>query len=218
MDSKTMRKNLPWAFLLLLAAAPSLAQNAGGAHTLRNHFDSDALLREPAFFDFAVLGAPGTADWRVVGGYNPPSAPNHATQTLASRPEDSIAVALRRNAVFRDGVWSLALRHGEGRGGIVFRMTGEKDFLVVLLDLATGEARLSAYRNGRAAELAKATTKFVNEWGVLKISGAGPKISAEWEDKSLLQAIDPNPAAGRAGMATAGPGIVSFDEFILDPK
>ena len=212
-----MRKNLSWAFVLLLAAVPALAQNPGGAQKLRNHFDSDALLREPAFFDFAVLGATGAADWRVVGGFNPPSAPNHATQTLASRPNDSIAAALRRNSSFRDGIWSLALRHGEGRGGIVFRMAGEKDFLVLLLDLTTGEATLSAYRNGRATELAKATTKFRSEWGVLKISAAGPKISAEWEDKPLLQATDPNPAAGRAGMATAGPGIVAFDEFILDP-
>ncbi len=207
-----MRKNLSWAFLLLLAAAPAAAQ------TLRNHFDSDGLLREPAFFDFAVLGAPGAAQWRVVSGYNPPPAPNHVTQILASRPSDSIALALRRNSFFRDGVWSLALSLAQGRGGIVLRMAGEKDFLVLLVDLTAGEARLSAYRNGRATELAKATTKFVNEWGVLKISAVGPKISAEWEDKPLLQAIDPSPSAGRAGMATAGPGIVSFDEFILDPK
>jgi hypothetical protein len=206
-----MRKNLSWVFLLLLAAAPAAAQ------TLRNHFDSDGLLREPAFFDFAVLGAPGEAQWRVVSGYNPPSAPNHVTQILASRPDDSIAVALRRNSFFRDGVWSLALRRGQGSGGIVLRMAGEKDFLVLLVDLATGEARLSSYRNGRAAELAKATAKIAREWGVLKISATGPKISAEWEDRPLLQAVDPYLAAGRSGMATAGRGIAAFDEFVLEP-
>ncbi len=206
-----MRKNISWAFLLLLAAAPAAAQ------TLRNHFDSDGLLREPAFFDFAVLGAPGAAQWRVVSGYNPPSAPNHATQTLASRPDDSIAVALRRNSFFRDGVWSLALSRAQGRGGIVLRMAGERDFLVLLVNLTTGETRLSAYRNGRAAELAKATAKIDREWGVLKITATGPKISAEWEDRPLLQAVDPSPEAGRSGMATAGPGIVAFDEFVLEP-
>jgi hypothetical protein len=152
-----------------------------------------------------------------VSGFNPPSAPNHVTQTLASRPDDSIAVALRRNSSFRDGVWSLALSRAQGRGGIVLRMAGEKDFLVLLVDLATGEARLSAYRNGRATELAKATAKIAREWGVLKISATGPKISAEWEDRPLLQAVDPSPAGGRSGMATAGPGIVAFDEFVLEP-
>lgn len=212
-----MKKNLAWALPLLLAAVCAGAQNTPGAGKLRNHFDSDALLREPAFFDFVVLGAPGAAQWKVVSGYNPPSAPNHATQTLDSRPDDSIAVALRRNSLFRDGVWSLALRHAAGRGGIVLRMKGEKDFLVLLMDLATGDARLSVYRKGRATELAKATATFGGEWGVLRITAAGPKISAEWEDRPLLEAVDPNPAAGRAGMATAGPGIVSFDEFLLEP-
>jgi hypothetical protein len=96
-------------------------------------------------------------------------------------------------------------------------MAGEGDFLVLLVDLANGEARLSCYRKGRAADLAKGALKGRNEWGVLKITAAGPRISAEWDGKPLLEATDPNPAAGRSGMATAGPGVVSFDEFILDP-
>lgn len=217
MNCKPKRRDLAWALLLLLAAVPAGAQNAAGAQKSRNHFDSDALLREPAFFDFAVLGAPGAAQWRVVSGFNTPSAPNYATQTQATRPDESIAAALRRNSLFRDGVWSLSLRRGEGRGGIVLRMAGEKDFLVLLVDLTTGEARLSACRGGKAAELAKGKAKIGSEWGVLKITAAGPKVSAEWNDQPLLQAVDPNPAAGRSGMATAGPGIVSFDEFNLDP-
>ena len=217
MNWKAARKGLSLPLLLLLAAVAARAQTPEGAERLRNHFDSDALLREPAFFDFVVLGSAGAAEWRVVSGFNPPSAPNHATQTIASRPKDSIAAALRRNSLFRDGLWSLALRRGEGHGGIVLRMTGEKDFLVLLVDLATGDARLSAYRNGKASELARGTAKISNEWGVLKIRAAGPKISAEWNDKPLLQADDPGPATGRSGMATAGPGIVAFDEFVLDP-
>jgi hypothetical protein len=200
--------------LLLIFAAAAAAQNA---ERLRNHFDADGLLREPAFFDFLVLGPPGEAEWKVVGGYNPPSAPNHVSQVMPGRPADSIAAALRRNITFRDGAWSLALRRGNGRGGIVFRMTGEGDFLVLLVDLGTGEARLSSYRKGRATDLAKATVKLKNEWGVLKISGAGPRVSAEWDGEPILEATDPNPAAGRSGMATAGPGVVSFDEFILEP-
>ena len=204
------------AVLLLLLAAAGLAQNA---EKLRNHFDSDGLLREPAFFDFLVLGPPGEAEWKVVGGYNPPSAPNHVSQVMPNRPADSIAAAVRRNSVFRDGGWSVAMRQGSGRGGIVFRMAGEGDFLVLLVDLATGEARLSSYRNGRATELAKGSTKGHdhNEWSVLKITATGGKISAQWEGKPLLEATDPNPAAGRSAMATAGPGTVSLDEFVLDP-
>ena len=202
------------ALLLLLLAAGALAQTP---EKLRNHFDADGLLREPAFFDFVVLGPPGEAEWKVVGGYNPPSAPNHVSQVMPARPADSIAVAVRRNSTCRDGAWSIAMRQGKGFGGIVFRMAGEKDFLVLLVDMATGEARLSSYRNGRGTELAKGSSKVRNEWGVLKITAAGPRISAQWDGKPLLEAADPNPAAGKSGMATAGPGVVSFDEFTLEP-
>ena len=190
MNHKPKVRDLSWALLLLLAAVPAGAQNAAGTQKFRNHFDSDALLREPAFFDFVVLGVPGAAQWKVVSGYNPPSAPNHATQTLDSRPDDSIAVALRRNSLFRDGVWSLALRHAAGHGGIVLRMTGEKDFLVLLIDMSTGEARLSSYRKGRGTDLAKGAAKVRNEWGFLKITAAGPRISAQWDGMPLLEATD----------------------------
>jgi hypothetical protein len=136
---------------------------------------------------------------------------------MPDRPADSIAVAIRRNSSFRDGAWSLALHRGSGRGGIVFRMTGEGDFLALLVDLATGEAHLTSWRKGRATELAKGTVKLKNEWDILKISASGPKVSAEMDGEPLLSATDASPAAGRSGMPTAGPGVVSFDEFVLDP-
>ena len=202
------------ATLLLLLAAAGVAQTP---EKLRNHFDSDGVLREPAFFDFVVLGTPGQAAWKVTGGPNPPSAPNHVTQVVPDRPADSIAAAVRRNSTFRDGTWSLAMQRGAGRGGILIRMTPEGDFLLVLVDLASGEARLSSYRKGRATDLAKGSTKMQHEWGVLKVSASGPRVSVQWDEKPLLEATDPNPAAGRSAMATAGPGIVSFDEFILEP-
>ncbi len=211
MKNRLSRRGLPGALLLFLAASFVSAQK------LRNHFDADAPLGEPAFFDFLVLGAPGEAQWKVVAGHNPPSAPNHVSQIITERPPDSIAVAVRRNSAFRDGVWSLALKRAEGRGGIVFRMTSEKNFDVLLVDLASGDARLAFYRNGHATEMARGTAKLANEWGTLAIRAAGPKISAEWDGKPLLEASDPNPAAGRSGMATAGPGVASFDEFVLDP-
>jgi hypothetical protein len=214
MTMTAVKRGACGVLLLVFTAVAAVAQNA---EKLRNHFDADGLLREPAFFDFLVLGPPGEAEWKVLGAYNPPSAPNQVSQVMPARPADSIAVAFRRNISYRDGAWSLALRQGSGRGGIVFRMAGEGDFLVLLVDLATGEARLSSYRKGRATELAKGTRKPKNEWCVLKILAAGPRVTAEWDGESLLEAVDPNPAAGRSGMATAGPGVVSFDEFVLEP-
>src|SRR6266498_1988007 len=121
--------------LLLAAAAFSRAEQ------LRNHFDSDTPGAAPAFFDFFVLGAPAVAQWQVVGSSNPPSAPNVLVQTVKARPADSIAVAVRRNSASRDGVWSVSMIHVAATGGIIFRMSGQKDFLVLLVDTASGEAR-----------------------------------------------------------------------------
>jgi hypothetical protein len=201
--------------LLLAVNLSAAAQGSGTA--IRNHFDSDAQMRAPGFFDFAVLGAPGRADWVVLADFNPPSAPNQVTQTIQDRPADSIAAALRRSVSFVDGRLSIAVKRGGGRGGILFRVASEKDFLVLLVDSASGDARLLSYRGGKPAELAKGQAVFNVEWGVLEISAAGPDIRATWAGKPLLTARDPAPAAGRAGMATAGPGPVSFDEFILEP-
>ncbi|HKA37171.1 MAG TPA: hypothetical protein VKH43_10155 [Thermoanaerobaculia bacterium] len=198
--------------LAFLAAPGAHAQTA-----LRSHFDSDSIGRQPAFFDFVVLGAPGVAGWRVTAGHNPPSAPNFAAQIVPERPGDSIAAAVRRNSSYRDGTWSIAIMREGGQGGIVFRMADEKNFLVLLVDAAGGDATLAAYRNGTRQELAKGKAAIANEWGVLKIAGDGPKIAATWDGKKLLEGTDPSPAAGRSGMATAGHGITSFDEFVLDP-
>ena len=201
----------------LFGALFALAAASARGQVLRNHFESDGLGRPPAFFDFVVLGAPGPAAWRVTGGHNPPSAPNFAAQIVDSRPKDSIAAALRRNSSYRDGKWSIALLNLGGQGGIVFRMADEKNFLVLLVDVTTGDAILASYRDGVRKDLAKGKAATTNEWGILAISAEGPKVVATWDGKPLLQGSDPNPVSGRSGMATAGPGIASFDEFVLEP-
>ena len=200
-----------------LAVLAWLAAGTTSAQTLRSHFDSDSIGRQPAFFDFVVLGAPGAAAWRVTAGHNPPSATNFAAQIVPERPKDSIAAALRRNSSYQDGTWSIAMMREGGQGGVVFRMADEKNFLVLLVDVSGGDATLAAYRNGARQELAKGKAAIANEWGFLKITASGPKISATWDGKALLEGTDPSPTAGRSGMATAGHGITSFDEFVLDP-
>ena len=213
------KTNVLWASLLLLIGSVCAAGAAGAASApkLRNHFDTDSVGGAPGYFDFVVLGSPGAADWRVTGGSNPPSPPNVLGQVLPGRPADSIAVAVRRNAIFRDGSLSVAMQKGFGRGGVVFRMAGEKDFRALLIDLSTGEARLTASEKGRSVELATGKAERKNQWGILSVTAKGPKITAQWDGQPLLEGTDPRPAAGRAGLATAGPGRVFFDEFLLEP-
>ena len=198
------------ALFAILAAAPMFAEK------LRMHFDADSAGRPPGFFDLLVWGAPGEAEWLVLGDVNPPSTPNRLIQTIDSRPAGSIAVALRRSYVFQDGDISVGLRRGTGHGGLVFRAAGEKDFLVLLVDVSSGEARLSSWAGGKATELARGKAEIDHEWGTLAVTAAGSSLTARWNGKTLLTATDPHPVAGRVGLATTGPGQTSFDELVFD--
>ncbi|MDQ2870921.1 MAG: hypothetical protein M3S32_09280 [Acidobacteriota bacterium] len=202
-------------FALTLA---TLLPAAALGEKLRNHFDSDAFMREPAFFDFVALGAPGETSWKVVAEFNPPSAPNAISQVVSSRPAESIGAALRRTVTLRDGTLLLGIKKTPGIGGIVFRLADEKNYLAVLIDPVTGQARLLQSRAGRTTELARATSETPREWGVLTVELSGSRVAAAWEGKPLFEAQDAAPAAGRVGIATAGPGIMTFDEFVIDGK
>ena len=200
----------------LALATALLAAPHASAEKLRTHFDTDSAGRAPGFFDLVVWGAPGNADWIVLGDVNPPSTPNKLIQTIGNRPAGSMAIALRRKYEFRDGEVSVGLRRGGGQSGIALRASGEKDFLLVLVDGTSGEARATSWVDGKATDLARGKAVIDHEWGTLKIKASGPSIEAFWNGKPLLTATDPHPMAGRVGLATAGPGQASFDELVFD--
>jgi hypothetical protein len=205
--------------LVALAALVVLAAPAAGAEKIRNHFDSDSMMRPPGFFDLVILGAPGAASeakWLVLVDNNPPSAPNKLAQVNTQRPEDSIAAALRRNVSFQDGTVSTFVKKGAAREGLVLRMRDEKNFLVLLVD-ASGEVVLSAFANGKATELGRGRKDLVRPWEEYSVKAEGPQLTVSFNDEKLFEARDPHPVAGRTGLATSGPGEASFDEFIIDP-
>lgn len=205
-------RNTFWSF----GMAALLVTGSLRAEKIRNHFDSDAAGRPPGFFEAAVWGSPGEARWLVLADVNTPSAPNKLIQTVATRRPESIAVALRRTYTLLDGQVALGLRKGAGQGGLVFRAAGEKDFLLLIVDLVSGDARLLSYRAGKPTELARGKAPIDREWSTVSVAASGSAITARWNGAPLLEATDPRPVAGRLGAATIGPGSVSFDEFVFE--
>src|ERR1700730_7943446 len=134
--------------LLALSAPPALAEK------VRNHFDSDSVMRPPGFFDLAILGSPGPAKWLILTDVNPPSAPNRLVQVEMSRPADSLVAALRRNYAFQDGAASTFVKQGAVPERLIVRLKDEKNFLVLLID-SSGGVVLSSYRDGAATELGR---------------------------------------------------------------
>lgn len=209
---RTRPRSAAWAVpaLLLLCAAPARAEK------IRNHFDTDSVMRAPGFFDPVVLGAPGPARWLILTDLNPPSAPNRLVQVERARPPDSIAAVLRRNTSFRDGTVSTFIRGGSGREGMILRMRDEKRFLILLVD-ASGDVALSAYADGKSRELGRGHAAFARPWEKFSVTASGPELSVFFNDQKLFDARDPEPASGRTGLATTGPGEASFDEFVIEP-
>jgi hypothetical protein len=206
---KTSRARIATFFALSLAAALP-------ADTLRNHFDSDGMMRPPGFFDFVVVGSQGNARWLILSDTNPPSAPYIVSQTELTRPADAIAMALRRNQAFQDGSIATFVKRSAGRAGLVLRMSDERNFLVLLVNTATGEAVLSSYRDGKPSELGRGQASLARAWEEFGVTASGAKVTVLFNDVKLFEAIDPAPASGRTGLATAGPGDARFDEFVID--
>lgn len=190
---------------------------AGGAETIRNHFDFDSIMRAPGFFDLEVLGpAPAPARWIVLTDVNPPSTPNKLAQVEAKRPDDSIAAAVRRTYAFDDGRVTTFVKRGGSRAGLLLRMTDEKNFLVLLVDTMSGDVVLTAWRGGKPEELGRGHAAFSREWEKFGVDARGTALTVLFEDKPLFQANDSKPAIGRTGLVAAGPGEASFDEFVLE--
>jgi hypothetical protein len=211
MMKKTRRPLLAALLAGILSAAAALAGDG-----VRNHFDTDTAGRPPGFFDLVVVGAPGPARWLILTDLNPPSAPNRLSQVNQGRPVDSIAAAIRRSYVFQDGTVSTFVKRGAGLEGLILRMADEKNFLVLLVDSGSGETVLSAYRDGKATELGRGHARMERGWEKFSVVAAGPTLTVSFNDEKLFEAKDPKPATGKTGLAAAGPGEASFDEFVLE--
>jgi hypothetical protein len=187
------------------------------AEELRNHFDSDAMMRPPAFFDLVILGDTGAdsaAKWLVLVDKNPPSAPNALVQTSANRSDSSIAAALRRSVAFQDGTVSTFVKKAPGHSGLVLRFVDEKNFLLVLADTSTGEIVVTQYVDGQPSELGRGGQgAFARGWEQIGAVLAGPSVAVTLNEKKIFEATDPKPASGRVGLATKGPGEARFDEL-----
>jgi hypothetical protein len=202
------------AVLAALAGPAALA----APEKVRNHFDSDAPFRPPAFFELVELGSQFGAEWTVIADENPPSTPNVVSQTFLKRPPNSIAAALRRNVRLTDGILSVGIKKLSGHAGLVFRVTDDRSgFLALLVDPVAGDASLTRWDKGRSTELAHGRVTTDGPWGTLVVKLAGEKVTATWNGVQFLEATGAPAVEGRTGIATAGPGLATFDEFVIEP-
>jgi hypothetical protein len=46
---------------------------------------------------------------------------------------------------------------------------------------------------------------------------AGPKVTATWNGRPVLETSGAPSVEGRTGLATAGPGLMTLDELVIEP-
>ena len=202
---------------LLAVLGVLVSSGVSRAEIIRNHFDTDAMMRAPGFFELMVLGPnPSPARWLVLADPNPVSAPNRLAQVEAKRDGESIAAAVRRTYAFEDGSVTTYLRQNGSRAGLLLRMADEKNFVVLLVDTTTGDAVLSSWRDGKGTPLGRGQAHFARNWEKFGVVAKGGSLTVTLDDQKLFEATDPHPVSGRTGLVAAGPGEASFDEFVLE--
>jgi hypothetical protein len=107
------------------------------------------------------------------------------------------------------------VKQGAGREGLILRMKDQKNFLVLLID-PSGDVVLSSYSEGIPKELGRGRSVIARPWEKFSMTASGPDVSVFFNDQKLFDARDPKPVSGRTGLAAAGPGEASFDEFVIE--
>ena len=109
------------------------------------------------------------------------------------------------------------MKRGASLEGLILRMADEKNFLMLLVDAASGDTVLSDVpADGKAVELGRGHAALGAGWEKLSVAAAGPALTVSFNDQKIFEAKDPKPATGKTGLAAAGPGDASFDEFVLE--
>ena len=198
------------------------AQPAG--ETVRRDFDADAAGGVPGFFRFE--GTPGLAPerWKAIPDAQALSRPMTAVQTDATGQPGQFHFALStRPAAFLDGSVEAGTKRaaakGFARGGVVIRYRGPGDFVAALVDFGSQTVSVLAVRGGKAETLGAAPIRS-NEpvWRTVKLTADGDRLEVWVSRQKLIDARDPHPHDGSAGLVAEAPVPVAFDDLVIEKK
>jgi hypothetical protein len=198
--------------VLALAAEP---------RTIARDFDSDTAGGEPGFFRFdATAGLPANT-WRAMPSADAFSRPFVAVQTATSGVPGHFHFALSSQAGrFENGHVQAAAKRaaarGFARGGVVARYAGPGDFVAALVDFQSQTVALISVRGGKAETLGVGPI-VSNEpvWRSVRLAAAGRTLQVFVSGRKALEAADPGPRPGEAGLISEAPVPVAFDDLTI---
>ena len=210
----------------VLLVAGALASSLPGAEpkTVHRDFDTDATGAVPAFFRFE--GTPGLAPerWKTIPDARAFSKPNVGVQIATGGEAGHFHFALSTQAgSFADGtVQGLAKRaatKGFARGGVVARYSDPAHFVAALVDFQTQTVTLVSVRDGKAVALgAGAVQSDEPIWRTVRLEASGKTLRVSVSGRVVIEAQDPAPRAGAAGLVAEAPVPVAFDDLDIETK
>src|SRR5262245_38720781 len=157
--------------------------------------------------------------WKFVAG-KWPYRPSGGRQVLAQMAETQPwAVALLEDQKFDDVDATVRFRPISGKedasGGIIFRATDGRNYLLVRANSLENNFRLYTMVNGRRSTIASArvTEPKLGEWHRIRVVAKGPKIQAYLDDALLLDHEVKSFTQGWVGLWTKADSVTEFADL-----
>ena len=157
--------------------------------------------------------------WKFVAGkwtYRPSGGRQVLAQVAETQPW---AVALLEDQRFDDVDATVRFRPISGKedasGGIIFRATDGRNYLLVRANSLENNFRLYTMVNGRRSTIASArvTEPKLGEWHRIRVVAKGPKIQAYLDDTLLLDHEDKSFSQGWVGLWTKADSVTEFADL-----
>ena len=192
--------------------------------SIRLHFDADRAGSPPSFLRYESTPGLPASTWKAIPDPRAVTLENVAIQTGSSGAEGQYRFALSTEAGdFLDGRVAVSVRKEAScspcRAGLAVRYRNPENFLGVVYDLRGSSVAVIRVEKGRARTLASGSVKSDEPlWRTIGVDLSGPRVAVTVSGKTALEATDPGPAPGAAGMLAEGASVVGFDELLLEPR
>jgi len=213
------RKTAALAATVFAAAALSAADDA-----VRRDFDSDTAGGAPGFFRFEGTGGLAPEKWKAIPDAASLSHPMVAVQTDATGQPGHFHFALSSQpSSFLDGSVQAATKRaavkGFARAGVAIRYRGPGDFVGALVDMSSQTVTAIAMRDGRAETLGAAPIQSDEPvWRTVRLVASGDHLEVWVSRRKVIDARDPAPRPGAAGLVAEAPVPVAFDDMVIEKK
>jgi hypothetical protein len=181
-----------------------------------SNFDSNTL-GIPKGWRTDETGSAGTpADWELEHDSTIPDKQNVVTLSKNNNHGNTFNLLLAEETNYKDLEMSVKLKAVSGKedqgGGPIWRAIDSENYYICRWNPLEDNFRLYVVKDGRRKQLASATVRAdSNAWHEIEIEHEGSKITAEFDDKKLIEIEDETfRDAGMVGLWTKADAVTKF--------